>query len=353
MTIGILIDDNDRYNFFLKVLKSSFAENIGGVLFFHTKYYSYIRNVSDGNQHVLLKAKHAEISDFEDCIEAHIYDRLPPSVDLDFKSATAVQQVTELWIYSGFQFAAKIVGQYNQNRRFFEIGNFPATFQENTFGVNSDRQITVGISDEETLLELRNELLDFIPPHVNKKILNRLLETTVNLISSRILKTIAFRASFFDIIMRAYRISKARALVKKYQKNFPKGDYNLFIAQVEHDSQTIYQSCETQLSALKKSIALSKADGRPLVVRLHPGEKDYRPLKDIIKFCKLNNVEICNKGSLLQVVQKAYNIYTVNSTGGAHALLLGANVHCFGSAFYEGWTAENVAFYATEILRKF
>jgi hypothetical protein len=353
MTIGILIDDNDRYNFFLRVLRSSFAKDIGEVFFFHSKYYSYARNLSDGNKHILLKAKTSESSGCIDCIEAHIYDRLPPSIDLDRASATAVQQVTELWIYSGFQFAAKIVGQYNKKKRFFEIGNFPATFQENNFGVNSDRQIEIGISDEDTVLKLRNELLDFIPPHVNKRIINRLLETTVNLISSRIFKTIAFRASFLDVIMRAYRINKARSLIRKYQKYYPKGDYNLFIAQVEHDSQTIYQSCETQLSALKKSIALTNSDGRRLVVRLHPGEKDYRPLKDIIKFCKLNNVEICNKGSLLQVVQEAYNVYTVNSTGGAHALLFGANVTCFGSAFYEGWTAKNVGFYATEILRKF
>ncbi|WP_435140744.1 capsular polysaccharide export protein, LipB/KpsS family [Pseudopelagicola sp. nBUS_19] len=126
--------------------------------------------------------------------------------------------------------------------------------------------------------------------------------------------------------------------------------YNLFVGQVEKDSQITFQSEETNLSALKKWFKEHHDTDLPLVYRYHPSEKSYDSALIIERFCYANGIIISNYASIISALESAVTVTLINSTSGMHALLLGKDVKVLGRAIYEHWNRYNTYYFATEVL---
>ncbi|WP_413702268.1 hypothetical protein ACLKMH_05920 [Psychromonas sp. KJ10-10] len=182
---------------------------------------------------------------------------------------------------------------------------------------------------------------------------SKITEAFTNKLGTYFFNTLAPQKSAIKQIIYAFKIHRSRQLIKKYcHPSFEiKDNYALFISQVEEDTQTLFQSEETSLSALKKAKSLSEELNLKLIVRLHPAEKNLESLISLITFCKLNGIKIDNSGSLLSAVLNAKHVITINSTGGLHSILLGKNVTCLGATFYNTWKPMDVVLYNKFILK--
>lgn len=84
--------------------------------------------------------------------------------------------------------------------------------------------------------------------------------------------------------------------------------------------------------------ALEDAQGRPVIVKLHPETAMGRKAGFLSRFIGNKDVSVvseqCNPWDLLGHAQR---IYTVSSQLGFEALMAGHEVHCFGAPFYAGW----------------
>lgn len=362
ISVNLLVDNAERMRFFYKIIS---AESMSIRFVFHTSCYTYFqakkKNI-DG-EHILLYRKVVLVGASDTpCIEEvkngrlYTYELSQSSIS----SINCLKKTDFLFVFSGFQVAWRAVErEFKGVPIFFEIGNFPDKYQCSVSGVNADSDAKNLVSmlgsdfvSEEDVESLRDRLLYFRPPHVDKKISSKILESAVNIIGDLFFHTLAPRKSMLKLIMTALSSVFSKRLIRRYTavSVFP-DHFDLFITQVTEDTQTLFQSQETVESALKKAIFKAKSEGRTLIVRLHPGEKNFFQLKRFIKLCELNCVLISNHGSLMETVLKADVIYTINSTGGVHSILFGKEVIVLGDSFYKDWSAEDVVTYEKYILK--
>lgn len=357
--ILILVDNADRYNIFKKLF-GKFQKN---VVFLHTNVYSYLaakKNDKFNRQQILLRksynSKKLQNLSIEEVKWNRRYDWT-----VDVNSISFEKSSKQAWVvWGGFQYAWQCLQSSLEikNVYYFEIANFPGKLQCSQFGVNAYGRYTDKVNEVKgnknenivSPIELKKIINMWHPPHADRRIIDHALEQVINNIFASLFKSLAPKTNITNAIKTVCATIRSRRLISKYRNNDLPNNYDLFIGQVSEDSQTVFQSQETQISAIKKAHFLAKNSNKQLVVRLHPAEKNISVLKDVQQFCVLNEIVISNIGSLGTAVEGADNIYTVNSTGGAHALLYGKNVTTFGEAFYSGWTPEDVCIYYNDLL---
>lgn len=357
-TVHILIDNAVRLHFFQLVLNN---ENITPSFVFHSNLYTYalakIKRLS--GKHILLKqsktkkkAKQSSIEEIKGKRE-HNY-----GINLNnFKKL--VRTNDELWIFSGFQYAALEMKAIHHNIRYFEIANFPNKYQSSYTGINADADHNNQILKlrkkyfvaQKDVAQLKSQLLNFRPPHVDSSILSKALEQAMNLLGFYCLQTAAPHTSPLQQLKTAIEIHRVRKVIHTYKSQQRPTKFNLFIGQVAQDSQTLFQSNTNAIDSIAKAHQDSLSKELPLVVRLHPGEKQLSAIQEQIDFCKQKNILICNQGALLEVVLQSDHIYTINSTGGLHSLLLEKPLTLYGNSFYQGWKASDVVLYHKYLLK--
>jgi len=364
-SILVLIDNAERMFFFCNLIKSN---NIKNITFLHSNFYTFIiaqKNPLIANS-MLLKREINSTKKNNLSIE-EVKNKQPYNYSILSQQSAHIETLsnksTHIWVFSGFQYSYLAIRSFLDIRKtiFFEIGNFPNKYQSSKVGVNADSdynlimeglrlKYTVQYSEKEYLI---SKLFNFRPPHVDRKISSKIIESLTNKLGDCFYKTLAPQKKILNQLSFACDIQKSRNLIKKYcfEKFERRSNYALFIGQVEEDTQTVFQSEETCLSALKKAKKISENLNLQLIVRLHPAEKNYQILIDMITYCKLHNIEINNSGSLLSAVVNSKHVITINSTGGLHSILLGKKVTCLGSCFYKDWCAEDVVLYYKYILK--
>jgi hypothetical protein len=366
--IIILIDNYERFIFFDNILKSSGLSKEKIVLL-HSNLYTYIWckfNRKDMKSH-LLSSQSGNVADglsIEEVKNEKIYNTKLSDKSLSFLM-NAMNPKSEIWVFSGFQYAFRRIHSYLDMDKciFYEIGNFPNKYQCSKTGINSSSTHNSKVSelrgtvvvDQIQVNSLRESLFSFIPPQANKKIRNRIGEFLVNKLGYIAFNTLAPHASFYRQVRTAISMLQSKRLFNKFKSNdifnSISDHYLLFIGQVEEDTQTIFQSCETGISALKKANRLANKMNLQLIVRLHPAEKKIDAMNKMDCYCQHNNIIICNYGSLSQAVEKSTHVVTINSTGGLQALLLGKAVTCLGDSFYSDWSKEDVFIYHENVLK--
>lgn len=364
----ILIDNLEKMDFFSKIIKKN---NIKNTTLIHTNLYTFkvARQIFPLTNSILLKryksinTTTATTISIEEAKNKQLYHYGISKIQGDLINKLS-NSTNQIWIFSGFQYSYNVIKKFLDERKtiFFEIGNFPNMYQLSNTGVNADAdhdiemqklrlKKTIKNEDKEILI---NKLFNFRPPHVDRKISSKIFESFINKIGGILFKTLAPQKHILEQIYYALQIYRSRKLIKKYNfgKFNVKNNYVLFIGQVEEDTQTLFQSEETCLSALKKAKNIAKKLNLELIVRLHPAEKNYRSLSDIVTYCKLNGIVINNSESLLSAVKYSSHVITINSTGGLHSILLDKTVTCLGSSFYKNWDSNDVVLYYKYLLKK-
>lgn len=357
--IFILIDNADRYNIFKKL----FDQSDKRIVFLHSNVYSYLfakKNNKLKRRHILLQ-KSDNQKKFQNLSIEEVKWNRQYEWTVDINSIYTKNISKQAWVvWGGFQYAWQCLKSSLEikNVYYFEIANFPGKLQLSKFGVNaygrySDELIQIKNNKSEDAvspLELKKIINTWHPPHADRRLIDQALEQIINNFLSGPFKSLAPKTTIRNAIKTALATILSRRLILKYKNVDLPDSYDLFIGQVSEDSQTVFQSQETQISAIKKANFLAKNNKRQLVVRLHPAEKNIRVLREVQKFCTINRIVISNIGALGNALERAVDIYTVNSTGGAHALLYGKRVTTFGEAFYSDWTPEDVCIYYSHIL---
>lgn len=350
----LLIDNAVRLAFFRRVCAT---EGRTPSVVFHANLYTWLKAsiLRMPGQHLLLKRERTPRLSGQPSIE-------------EIKNGTNIRsgihfplgdKQDELWVFSGFQYAACELIPYYNKVRYFEIGNFPNRYQSSYSGVNADADYNEKIHvlrqtypvTAQQVSELAQSLLHFRPPHVDVSITSKALEQGINLLGYQFFNTAAPQLCIRAQLALATRIKRARKMITKFEKVPLPERFHLFIAQVSQDSQTLFQSELTSTEALSLALDNASTKNLPLVVRLHPGEKNPDDLEQIIDFCTHHQILVSNQGSLLSTVQKSQHVSTINSTGGLHALLLGKPVTTYGRSFYRTWHPTDAYLYYRYILR--
>ncbi|MFT7688118.1 MAG: hypothetical protein ACI9FB_003478 [Candidatus Azotimanducaceae bacterium] len=353
--IYILVDNFDRY----RIFQTLFQDFPRRIVYCHTNVFSYLsarRQVSVDQKHLLLKRLGSR-NDLQNLsIEEFKWNRrFKWSLDSTFLIASK-KQVSRAWVvWGGFQYAWQCISTTVQIEAtfYFEIANFPGKLQCSRHGINADGRYSDAIAkvtekqSKECISAVElNKLIDtWTPPHADRRLIDQVLEQVINNVCSKFFKSLAPKISIQKALTTAFYAVLSRRMISKFKCIVLPVEYDLFIGQVSEDSQIVFQSVETQVSAIKKASLLAKSRDMALVLRLHPAEKNYTEMLAVVNYATLNGIVISNIGSLGLAIKNASSIYTVNSTGGAHAFIYHKPVTCFGRAFYEGWQAEDVCTY--------
>lgn len=352
----VLIDNAVRLDFFSRIY---LTEERTPSIVFHANLYTWLKAsiLRMPGQHLLLKRERTPRLSGQPSIE-EIKNETNIRSGIHFPLG---DKQDELWVFSGFQYAACELIPYYNKVRYFEIGNFPNRYQSSYSGVNADADYNEQIHalrqtypvSVQQVSELAQSLLNFRPPHVDVSIIGKALEQGVNLLGYYCLKTAAPHSAPMKQLSTALAIRRVRQRIRTYESVPLPKRFNLFIAQVEQDSQTLFQSEVDSLTAIKNALIESKNSHIPLIVRLHPGEKNLRALERTIEYCEQKDILISNQGNLLETAIKAEAVFTINSTGGLQCLLFGKVVTTYGRSFYQNWDATSVWLYHEHILREF
>lgn len=357
--IHILIDNATRLEFFQRVLNN---ENTIPCCVLHSNLYSYVLAKAQkypGN-HILLRQSKAKKNKVPLSIE-EIKGQRGYQYGINLVNFNKlIGSNDELWVFSGFQYVALEIKAVHNNVRYFEIANFPNKYQSSYTGINADADHNHKIEElrkthtvtPREVERLKTKLLTFRPPHVDSSILSKALEQFVNLIGFYCLKTAAPHSSPLQQLKTAIEIYRVRKVIHSHKSLQRPSNFNLFIGQVAQDSQTLFQSNTNAINSIKKAHQDSESKGLPLIVRLHPGEKQLCAIQEQIHFCKQEGILICNQGALLESVLQSEHIYTINSTGGLHSLLLEKPVTLYGNSFYQDWKASDVVLYHQYLLQE-
>ncbi|MGF1745859.1 hypothetical protein [Vibrio minamisatsumaniensis] len=357
--VHILIDNASRLDFFQRVLNN---ENTTPSCVFHSNIYTYVlaKTKKHPGSHILLRQSKVKKNTAQSSIE-EIKGQREYQYGINISNfKKLVEPSDELWVFSGFQYVALEIKTTHHNIRYFEIANFPNKYQSSYTGVNADADHNHKIEELRTthtvtpreIELLKTQLLTFRPPHVDSSILSKALEQFVNLIGFHCLKTTAPHSSPLQQLQKAIEIHRVRKIIHNHKHLQRPSNFNLFIGQVAQDSQTLFQSNTNAIDSIKKAHQDSESKGLPLIVRLHPGEKQLCVIQEQTRFCKQEGILICNQGALLESVLQSEHIYTINSTGGLHSLLLEKPVTLYGNSFYQDWKASDVVLYHQHLLQE-
>ncbi|WP_435140753.1 capsular polysaccharide export protein, LipB/KpsS family [Pseudopelagicola sp. nBUS_19] len=349
-SIAILIDNRERFEFFKRRVLGNTESKF---IFLHSNLFSFYLAKSNyfGNniEHILLKSDGSNT--VVNCVEYHKGNFVRfPKVDTSHLKNTLFD---ELWLFNGYQSVALQLKEslsFN-NTRYYEIGNFPNKYQSNEHGINASSKYDVSSfrSDwnENSLLDL----IEYIPPHTKKKIKTSVVEFGFNFLGGRFFKTVAPVSGLLRTLVHAVNFKLCKREFRKYQDVALPEKYHLFVGQVNADTQIVFQSDENNLSAIKKWHQDHKGSKIPLLYRFHPSERDLHVVKNIIKFCLVNDILISNRGSIIQSLRNASSVSMINSTSGIYALLINKKVTCYGRSIFSEWKPEYAQTYVSAILK--
>lgn len=356
-----LVENCDRF-YHLKNISEKLNLNVE--IYLHTSLAGFrlARKVLPSAQHYLLTGR-AGVKNFDSYSIDEVVFNYIGSKEIDSKSENLLKEISlsgmNILIFNGYSYTAKSVLKYfsSEKKIFSEISNFPGKYQVSPYGVNASSGFDIevkkrraSLKDDELKVMLQNcrairsELESYIPVHANRKILPRIYEAFFNYFLNR--SSFGLNPPALVQCQRLISTIRSRRLLKTLKdRPIIYSKYALFIGQVEYDSQTVFQSSETGLSALKKAITIAKEKKLPLVYRPHPAEKCFETQKKILDFAKMSGVYCSLSGSLVQSLQDCELLITINSTSGMQARLFGIPVITLGDCVYGGWDEVDVSLY--------
>lgn len=272
------------------------------------------------------------------------------------------ENIYAMFIWNGStidQKAASFFAEKNNIKTlYFEIANLPGKIFVDRKGTNAQSEICNNIkildkySFDEKIYEkwksiyLKNKLESHIVPQGKTVIGDIQIRFLIDIFGSIFVTRIGFNKSFM--------IYKIKQLINNimYPLKFDSYDYKnkkyiFFPLQVSYDSQIILNSSINLLDAFKKVLDYAKRNNYDLVVKPHPQECNYSALVEFFKYKK--EFILLNDNTFL-LMKYAEEIWTINSTVGLEALIMGKKINVLGKALYKNFNEEYLKKYISSYL---
>lgn len=233
---------------------------------------------------------------------------------------------------------------------FFELANIPGKTFWDIDGSNAKSYLykNIGILDEYQCNE--KDYMTWKVEYIKNNLKQHIVKQRVNIKSFNYKYGLISRCNIFftginlrkfDLLLKIRHFIKSRCLKIEYDKiDLRKNSYIFFPMQVASDSQIILNSDIDLFDALEYAIDVSKKNGLPLVVKLHPAERDLDVIYKVLKLRKKYRFKIVDDNTFF-VIKNAERIITINSTVALEAMILNKNVEILGRSYYKYLNCNN------------
>lgn len=253
-----------------------------------------------------------------------------------------------IWNGSGIdELAATYFAQkYKIKTLYFEVANIPGKIFVDKKGTNAQSELYSNtkildkyFDDDKTYqnwrsIYLENKLKKHTVPQKKSLIDNFQMRYFIDILGHLFITRLAFNKSFIKnkVIQLKNNI--------KYPLKFDTYDYKtekyiFFPLQVSYDSQIVLNSDINLMEAFKRVLSYARENKIDLVIKPHPQECNYSALKAFLKYKK--NFILLNDNTFL-LMKYAEEVWTINSTVGLEALIMGKKVKILGKALYKNFT---------------
>jgi capsular polysaccharide export protein len=164
-----------------------------------------------------------------------------------------------------------------------------------------------------------------------------------------------YAISFSKMLRRFWNKKFASRLIEKIAERSAKSsindsrDYRLFPLQVTNDTQLLLNSDMNNLDSIRVAVDECASAKTPLVIKIHPAETDVDALRVIDKLLweARGKCEIYVSHEPTEaLIRGASLVYTINSSVGLEALILGKPIRVFGRALYTSFVGNPCRMYA-------
>lgn len=272
------------------------------------------------------------------------------------------KNIYAMFIWNGStidQKAASFFAQkYNIKTLYFEIANIPGKIFIDKRGTNAQSEIysNIKILDEyvfdESIYEkwksiyLKNKLKSHVIPQKRSVRSDIQIRFLIDLLGSIFITRIGFNKNFMIYKIKQL-INNVMYPLKYDSYDYKNKKYIFFPLQVSYDSQIVLNSSIDLLEAFKMVLDYAKKNNYDLVVKPHPQECNYSALVEFFKY--KNELILLNDNTFL-LMKYAEEIWTINSTVGLEALIMGKKIKILGKALYKDFKGDYLKKYISSYL---
>lgn len=276
----------------------------------------------------------------------HLFQSVEQAIADSISSYATTAGKTTIFVWNGATVMGEAARQYQRdhgcNIVFMEISNLPGKIFADPMGTNAQALLYA----EPALLDRFNNNIDAFPQWRALFIQNRKtshappqaaiarqlnLQHVTDAIHALLFGYRHFSwAAAFDKLGTQLRARFGSAIQNPHSL-IPSGPYAFFPMQVSSDTQLILNSKLDNIQALE---AITAQCTLPIVVKPHPAEIDTRYIRKAItraKFAGRVKITTCNTTVL---IEGAESVYTINSTVGLEAKILGKTTHFLANSIY-------------------
>ncbi|MGF1784836.1 hypothetical protein L4D00_03415 [Photobacterium swingsii] len=292
-----------------------------------------------------------------------------------FKSEN-LNEVKYVFVWNGESLIAKSILNTFSNSdieaefRFFEIANLPGKIFVDPKGTNGKslystdfREINSNLIDENVSADYKHWLESYkssnnAPKQVKKKGMSYFVKSVINESVKYIgysLFSLSKRSdmSYFNTVQRLfnYHFSQSSAVNKTDNFSIDENDLIYFVPfQVSNDTQLVINSDVDNLQLLKYVVTLAKEDDAKVIAKIHPAEENIKKSNELMLFGSDNEVRFENSTDSNELIKVSSKVFTINSTVGLQAMILGKDVEVLGNAVYKNFNKEDLEIYITRYL---
>lgn len=261
------------------------------------------------------------------------------------------------FIYNGtsiFTYAAKNwAGKYKIKSVFFEIANIDGKMFIDPWGTNAKSKLYTNISLLDKYKTIEESYAKWLEDYRTKP--NKVQQALVSKKPINVINYAINQVWFSNYLDNkyVYMCKLMKKFIHRYKLDICKKDviirkkiselkpYYLFPMQVSIDSQVLLNSDVSLRQAIKYVMYKSEIDGVKLLIKKHPAERDRRINQEVDGMQSENVFILNNEYSLMDLIDNAEKIITINSTVGLEAILQGKNVEFLGRSIYDYFSGDN------------
>jgi capsular polysaccharide export protein len=256
--------------------------------------------------------------------------------------------------------AAKFAEDNSIPKIFFELSNLPNKIFADPMGTNANSLLFENPSILDTFGSDKNIYSEWRSKYIESNL------RTFSVPQSKNTAQIDYAKNIWDLLgVKLFNYQKFEPVfsIEKYKNklknkhskfDYDKVDLNnmkyiFFPLQVSDDAQILLNSSVDNLTAIEKLSKTAAEKGLNLLVKPHPAERNFDYVLKLNKLKSKLNFKFIT-GNMFQIMNNAEEVYTINSTAGLQAKILGRTVHFFGKSFYSKLNEEQIEKYVTSYL---
>lgn len=370
-TILVVATFNNHFDFFCRLMNP--LKELDYQLVFLTNKYSIFREAEKKGLRIykINKSNRQEDADVTRVFE-NISGELPEkNCKIRYSSVySTIERLNNeykfdiIFTWGGVRLIESAANNYaskNQIKKLcFELGNFPGKLFADPLGANAN---SILIENKDLLLDLDVNESDY-QSWKNNFISGALKSHTVPQSSS--IARIDIKKNIYDLTGYLFLNFIKNRPVITYTKiknkifnrlgkfvydrvEFDNQRYIFYPMQVSDDAQLILNSEVDNIKALEKVSDYARVNNLELFVKPHPAEVRFDFIKSIERLKERLNFKFVN-GNTIEIMMKAEKVFTINSTAGIQAMILGKDVTCFGRALFKDFTQKHLKSYICNYL---